>query len=502
MCAENFSPSANGVHAITINANDVDIDLGSFPLSMDPSSTTYDNYGIVVGNGVQNLRIHDGTIRGFSACGISGNANWDTLIVENLNIEGIPYASGGSRISTTFLTGGICLLCSSSAPCTNFEASNILVKDLSLTNSAPVNAEAIGGYLSYVTNVWIEHTWVTNTKTTHSVNQNTLTNADSIVLAWAFNTVTNILLRDSHMDNGYCVPYTDGPNVDTDPVNGDVYGFQFFEVSGQIEVTDCTVNNNVGNIRSGGFVFGFGTSNFMVERCQASNNTLLSYLNPNIQSHYGFEVVSVPIFSPPESPNNNIASQGTFTDCVVTSMPLGFTSSFLGSSIIFKDCIASGSAAGYSTNIGSIGFEAGGYSTNIIFDGCTATNFQGAGDTVDVSHAGNGAGFFVGGGTANITIKDCTSTQNNIGIQARPSALGLVARNNDLYFNSLIAIYDERTSQTPNLYIGNMAFGNGKIGSSQYAVVTANPNFIQYQTSQSASFPLIARPLTNYDLSP
>ncbi|MCE5293181.1 MAG: hypothetical protein LLF94_01030, partial [Chlamydiales bacterium] len=261
-----FTPAANGENAITVDVGvtNVNIDFGNYTLSMNPSSQAADNNGILIQSNCENIVIHGGTITGFSASSIRGYTGLNTIIVNDMILEGIP--SGNRLINETVVSGvnlgAIVQNTASNSPVEtppsyNISLNNLIIRGFLLNNLTIAEQCAWGVSLWYCNDILLNHVDVSQI-TMSGLVQNSLTTAQGFAFQFCTNSISRFCSSKAIVSLS--------PNFNG-LVVGDAVGSVYLKCA-RCENYDCSYANNLGTRRSGGLVF-VGTNDFVAERCTA-----------------------------------------------------------------------------------------------------------------------------------------------------------------------------------------------------------------------------------------
>lgn len=516
-CDVTFSPAANGISAITINANDVDLSLAGFTLSQSVASMTADNFGVLIVKNAKNVNIHDGNIVGFSASSIKGQEGLTNINISNMDLQG--SAPIGARLVTEAGAAGIYLAGTLESINSIVKITNVLVHDF-LANSLVIADQSVRGiWLVFTNDVTIADNRVYNMNFTGAATQ--VFPPVSGVYGYSFLSGSNYsLLRNVAEDF-----VSNGPNDSDGLVTSDAIGFlstgTLFDAPANNFVTkQNTVSGLRGTRRAIGFEIAIDVHDYVVEDNVAQNNLLFDINALGIQSRYGIEVLG--------APGVGVPSRITMKNNKVLDMHNGISISS-ASDVLVQFCTVVASDITDSTaNIFGIRISGNDISRNVTVEDSIIQGFQGAQSTApDVLLPTNGVGISVialsttPGDSLGINIRKNKVIRCNGGIVLRSGQVNgdTIVDSNEVAFNTIIGI-ENTASPTPtvppltkDLIIRNLAYNNGVLitpqypQGSQYAINTGNTvNQVLFQTNQASQFPPFAANnaslMSNYDLRP
>ena len=472
------------------NLTEVTIDFAQYTLSMDPTATTADNNGILINEGCRNVVINSGTIEGFSASQIRGYDSLDTILVKDMILKGIPGSNGGSRMVNETVAAGV-----NFGPVTEDPTAPLPTPGTAISNNILLTNLEINDFFVDTTDIDDQALWgvalfscnnieITNVHVSELTNNGSVVNLNGNTEGFGVNFSTNVLCR---FCTGNDITSNSPDNPDVGGVVGDAVGMIYVACE-RVQNYDCSYSNNVGTRRGGGLTW-VGTSDYVAERCVADSNIVMDPTATGVMSHFGFEAVGdFFVF--------DVCQRGLIKDCHVLNMPTAFIADG-AADVVFEDCTAIAGNLVANSAILTEGFEA------VDADGVTFKNCIASGFTVP--NPTTRGGIRIVAPANNINILGCKSTRGAIGIYVADGCPNVVADSNEVAFNTEFGIQDKTPTQTPNLYIRNVAFAN----STNYSVNTANANFAVVQTSQSANFPPynqttpnMPSPLSNFDIQP
>lgn len=485
-----FNPTADAANAITVDSGvtDVNIDFANYTLSMSASSTKADNNGILIESDCENVVIHDGSIVGFSASSIRGYTGLNTIVVNDMILEGIP-GNGGNRMIIETVASGVnfgpiiedptAIAPTPGTPVSN----NIILTNLEINDFFVNNTDIVDQALWGIALFYCNDIEITGVQVSELTNNGSVVNLNGNTLGFGIDFCTNVLCR-------FCTGNDITSNSPDNPVAGGVVGDAagaFYITCQRVQNYDCSYSNNVGTRRGGGLVW-VGTSDFIAERCVADSNIVVDQTAAGVQSHFGFEAVGD--FDP-----FDFCRRGVIKDCHVLNMPTAFIANG-AIDVVFEDCEALAGNLVANSTILTEGFEAAD-ADGVTFKNCIASGFT-------VPNPTNRGGIRIVAASTNINILGCKSTKGAIGIFVANGCTHVVADSNEVAFNTEFGIQDTTSPGiTPNLYIRNVAFANP----TNYSVPHgANASFAVVQLTQNAPYPLYtapnASPLSNFDLEP
>jgi hypothetical protein len=457
-----WSPSATGLYAISINANNVVLDLNGHTITQ---STFQNGSGGVLING-NNVLITGGTLRNFTKYGAVINPGSYDIILDEVKIleTGLTNGTVTSAESVALLSSGTSFSSNSTM------IRNLILKDcdfsfgqtsLSSTSSTLIDALA-GVYIQYTQDAII-HNCIAN-----------FLNGPSVLPSLAGFSV--LLSKDIHFSNSESSFNSSGSRIS--------FGFHSPQPPGLVETfglsfENCTANSSTS---TGNAVFGIGVGfirNIEVINCVSSNNTCTgtntapgngafgiclikctngivdgmksyNHTSENDACHGSHAVGCINVVYKNSHVANIINTVGSASGYGTVRNDL-IGSFFNGSTVTWQNNVVTNVQAGNLVNgpsVGAVGFSlhdtSDSYVSDNVISDIIGTSVNGWGILVDESSSGN---------THNLSINNNKIDNNSsYGIQDKSTAdTGSITNASNRYYNNFAQNNATANYDIPNL---------------------------------------------------
>lgn len=248
-----------GKAAITVKANNVNLDLNQFTLKQKGRSRN--NIGILIKKGRRSVTVQNGMIQKIHGFGIQVEHDNNMIKLENLTIKSNGRTGGVLLPDNIKHTGGILFLGKQASPITEIYLNNVRA----LNNTTSNHKIAVNGLLmSDANNISIQNC---------QFNENFGTSESSVAGAEFFR-IKNCVIQNSQADSN--------SNKPSNGANAGCFGFHFNQTatgpddsteSANIKVLNATANQTTGKvIRAAGFRFR-KARNLLIENSESNQTT-------------------------------------------------------------------------------------------------------------------------------------------------------------------------------------------------------------------------------------
>lgn len=272
-----FTITSTGQACITINANDVILDLNNFSFTLDESSTQFEVTGILVAPGSKNIEIKNGSVTNMTEYGIYISDATDTVHIKDFIINGAKKAG----IAFDGVTGITNVLCE------NVKVENVL----NMTGDT-----AYGLLLNHVNVANLTQCYINHTQTSTG-------NCYGVALQNCTANIVDNIMSSQHEGGGL-----------------EVAGF-FLDNTNSCIIKNCfSINNTNTSTDPNALTLGFyynGSQNHFLESCIAVGNTaLMTSCGFKINNGVGVQLLECDAFANSSNALNGIgfwSSGGVYT---------------------------------------------------------------------------------------------------------------------------------------------------------------------------------------------